>query len=66
MSTAKGIDMLIDHTNGRDDDDTCKVFIIRDSGTIYGLLSFDSRLEAIDAARRYDQPVEVEWAKVLR
>ncbi len=57
--------MIIDHTNGSDDD-TSKVFIIRDSGTVYGLLSYDYRLEAVDAAERHGQPLEIEWAKVLR
>lgn len=56
---------VIDHTDGKDDD-TCKAFIVRDSGTIYGLLSFESRLDGVDAARRYNQPLEVEWAKVAR
>ncbi len=55
--------MVIDKTNGDIwGDDTGKVYLIRDSGTIYGLLSFDYRLEAFDAARRYGQPLEIHWA----
>ncbi len=53
---------VIDNTNGDTGDDTGKVFIIRDSKTIYGLLSFDYRLEAFNMAERYDQPLEIHWA----
>ncbi len=59
---------VIDKTNGSDfwGDPTSKVFIIRDSGTFYRLLSFDYLLEAWDAALRYGQPLEINWATEIQ
>ncbi len=50
---------VIDYTNPTDKSDISHVFVIRDSGTYLGLLAFDYRLEAFDAAQRYKQPLEI-------
>ncbi len=54
---------VIDNTNGDFwRENVSRSYIIRDSGTYLGLLSFDDPLEAFDAARRYGKPLEINWA----